>query len=60
MGWRKYNIEDEGFQNELSQSLQFEEQVKFKLKELEKFIFENKEIPIVNQISAEAATRSFP
>ena len=29
--------------------MQFEEQVKFQLKQLEKFIFESKEIPVVNQ-----------
>ena len=32
-------------------NIQFEEHVKFELKQLEKFIFENKEIPIVNQIN---------
>ena len=52
------NIEDEeGFQKELSQSLRFEEQVKFQLKQFEKFIFENKEIPIVNQISTDNSRR---
>ena len=37
------NIADEGeFENELLQSLQFEEQVKFQLNQLGKFIFEKK------------------
>ena len=39
------NIADEGeFENELLQSLQFEEQVKFQLNQLGKFIFEKKKI----------------
>ena len=47
------NTEDqEEFQNELQQFLQFEEQVLFQVKQLEKVIFGNKGTPIVNQISA--------
>ena len=39
------NIANEGeFENELLQSLQFEEQVKFQLNQLGKFIFEKKKI----------------
>ena len=45
------NIANEGeFENELLQSLQFQEQVKFQLNQLGKFIFEKKN-PILNQIS---------
>ena len=54
--WDKINDnaeDEEVFQKELSQSLQFEEQVKFQLKQLEKFIFGKKEIRVVNQISSD-------
>ena len=52
--WQEINDnigDEEEFRNELLQSLQFEEEVKFQLNQLGKFIFENKKNPILNQIS---------
>ena len=47
--------------SKLSQLLQCEGQVKFQLKQLEKFIFENKEITIFNLTNSnwKAFTKSF-